>query len=143
MRLLTAGSLVRVQLEEPHRSKLCIACSDFFTKIRARLCRCSSFCKKSRSAHLLGWKRSCNGLLSLSTFCGFKSTSKFCGSVFSLPLDKKSTNDIIDAFYFICTCTRHFLKSKTLCLLIAKCNYAVFARDFRKVPILFLRGEFL
>ena len=32
MRLLTAGSLVRVQLGEPRRSKLCIACSDFFQK---------------------------------------------------------------------------------------------------------------
>ena len=36
MRLLTAGSLVRVQLGEPRRSKLCIACSDFFQKSERR-----------------------------------------------------------------------------------------------------------
>ena len=34
---------VRVRLPAPRRSKLYIACSDFFSKVRARSCRCSSF----------------------------------------------------------------------------------------------------
>ena len=40
------------------------------------------FRKKSRSAHLLGCKRPRNGLLSLPTFCGFKSKSVFRYGIF-------------------------------------------------------------
>ena len=36
----------------PRRSKLYIACSDFFAKVRARSCRCSSFPNRTRSAGL-------------------------------------------------------------------------------------------
>ena len=39
---------VRVPPPAPRRSKLYIACSDFFAKIRARSCRCSSFCVELR-----------------------------------------------------------------------------------------------
>ena len=37
---------------KPHRSKLYIACSDFFTKIRVRSCRCSSFSEKGHGKSL-------------------------------------------------------------------------------------------
>ena len=36
----------------PRRSKLYIACSDFFTKVRAHSCRCSSFSNHNRYAGL-------------------------------------------------------------------------------------------
>ena len=36
----------------PRRSKLCIACSDFFTKVRAHSRRCSSFPNHNRCAGL-------------------------------------------------------------------------------------------
>ena len=45
-------SVVRIHLPPPNRSKLYIACSDFFTKDRARSCRCSSFPNQTRSAGL-------------------------------------------------------------------------------------------
>ena len=40
---------VRVRPPAPRRSKLYIACSDFFVKIRVRSCRCSSFFPKRQS----------------------------------------------------------------------------------------------
>ena len=43
---------VQVPPPAPRRSKLYIACSDFFTKVRARSCRCSSFPNCNRSAGL-------------------------------------------------------------------------------------------
>ena len=43
---------VRVPPPAPRRSKLCIACSDFFTKVRARSRRCSSFPNRTRFAGL-------------------------------------------------------------------------------------------
>ena len=43
---------VRVRLPAPRRSKLYIACSDFFTKVRARSRRCSSFPNRTRCAGL-------------------------------------------------------------------------------------------
>ena len=40
------GARVQISLSPPRRSKLCIACSDFFSKVRAHLRRCSfSFIK--------------------------------------------------------------------------------------------------
>ena len=53
------------------RSKLCIACSDFFVKIRAHTRRTPLlFRKRSHSARLLGCKRPRDSSLSLPTFCG-------------------------------------------------------------------------
>ena len=43
---------VRVSPLGPRRSKLCIACSDFFTKVRAHSRRCSSFPNHNRCAGL-------------------------------------------------------------------------------------------
>ena len=43
---------VRPPSPAPCRSKLYIACSDFFIKVRARSCRCSSFPNRSRFAGL-------------------------------------------------------------------------------------------
>ena len=63
--------LVRIQPAQPRRSKLCIACSDFFVKIRAHTRRTPLlFRKRSHSARLLGCKRPHNGSLSLPSFCG-------------------------------------------------------------------------
>ena len=45
--VVLTGSWVRIPPAPPRRSKLCIACSDFFTKIRARSRRCSSFPRKA------------------------------------------------------------------------------------------------
>ena len=42
--------LVRIQSLGPRRSKLCIACSDFFLKVRARSRRCASFPTATRRA---------------------------------------------------------------------------------------------
>ena len=50
--LLAMPSVVRIHLPPPSRSKLYVACSDFFTKVRARSCRCSSFPNQTRSAGL-------------------------------------------------------------------------------------------
>ena len=46
------GTWVRIPPAPPRRSKLYIACSDFFTKVRARSCRCSSFPNRTRCAGL-------------------------------------------------------------------------------------------
>ena len=64
--------LVRIQPAQPRRSKLCIACSDFFVKIRAHT-RLSPlvFRKRSHSARLLGCKRPRDGSLSLPLSCGY------------------------------------------------------------------------
>nr|DAX49457.1 MAG TPA: hypothetical protein [Caudoviricetes sp.] len=63
--------LVRIQPAQPRRSKLCIACSDFFVKIRAHTRRTPLlFRKRSHSARLLGCKRPRDSSLSLPTFCG-------------------------------------------------------------------------
>ena len=43
---------VRIPTLRPRRSKLCIACSDFFSKVRARSLRCSSFSNRKRCAGL-------------------------------------------------------------------------------------------
>ena len=43
---------VQVRPPAPRRSMLYIACSDFFIKVRARSCRCSSFPNRSRFAGL-------------------------------------------------------------------------------------------
>ena len=45
--LLALPSMVRIHPPPPRRSKLCIACSDFFIKVRARSRRCSSSPHKS------------------------------------------------------------------------------------------------
>ena len=74
---------VRLLYPAPWRSKLCIACSDFSAQKSERAhAAAPPFRKKSRSAHLLGCKRPRNGLLSLPTFCGFKSKSVFRYGIF-------------------------------------------------------------
>ena len=56
---------VRVQVppRAPRRSKLCIACSDFF-KVRARSRRCSSFPNRNRLRWVAIWIRRCAADLS-------------------------------------------------------------------------------
>ena len=62
--------MVRIRLPPPRRSKLCNACSDFFSKSQSALTPLLLlFRKKSRSARLLGCIRPRNGSLSLPTFC--------------------------------------------------------------------------
>ena len=46
------GLWVRVPLPVPRRSKLCIACSNFFVKVRAHLRRCSSYPHRTHFAGL-------------------------------------------------------------------------------------------
>ena len=84
-RQVTFGYSDAVPPRAPRRSKLCIACSDFFVQKSERAhAAAPPFRKKSRSAHLLGCKRPRNGLLSLPTFCGFKSKSVFRYGIFPL-----------------------------------------------------------
>ena len=59
---------VRLPYPAPHRSKLCIACSDFLQNSERAHAAASPFRKKSRSVHLLGCKRPRTGSLSLPTF---------------------------------------------------------------------------
>ena len=87
----------------PHRSKLYIACSDFFLKIRASACRCSSFPAKSHAllsgslASALTTLCDCYELFAVSPCCGtsiwpkaniklrrtfvFRSFSVLCGAL--------------------------------------------------------------
>ena len=70
-------------LTAPRRRGLCIVRDDFSLKShRLTHAVAPPFHKKSRSAHRLGCKRPRDGSLSLPTFCGFKSTSEFCGGIF-------------------------------------------------------------
>ena len=52
VRFASVRSRVRSPSSPPRRSKLYIACSDFFAKVRARSCRCSSFPNRTRCAGL-------------------------------------------------------------------------------------------
>ena len=63
--------MVRIHPLPPRRSKLYIACSDFFLqKIRVRSCRCSSFFAKSHARLAYSFVNALiYGSLSLPTFC--------------------------------------------------------------------------
>ena len=62
------GVQVQVLLPAPRRSKLCIACSDFFKNQSALMPLLLLFREKSRSVRLLVCKRSRDGSQSLPTF---------------------------------------------------------------------------
>ena len=89
----------------PRRSKLYIACSDFFQKSERAHAAAPPFCKRSRSARLFGCKRPHDGLLSLPTFCGlrgFKSTYKKRKNIFFIALRHVVADCISFATTFLC-----------------------------------------
>ena len=55
------GVRVRLPPRAPRRSKRHIVCSDFFTKVRARSRRCSSFPNRTRCRWASVWGRSAGG----------------------------------------------------------------------------------
>ena len=78
---------VRLPYPAPHRSKLCIACSDFLQNSERAHAAASPFRKKSRLLRLFVCKRTHDASAALPTFCGFKSSSTFCAGIFLLSVD--------------------------------------------------------
>ena len=83
---------VRIPTLRPRRSKLCIACSDFFSKVRARSLRCSSFSNRKRCAGLRFDETGASAWAHL--FCQHKPwTSPFGLALFSsIPASKKEAS---------------------------------------------------
>ena len=91
----TAGDSVpvRVRSPAPRRSKLCIACSDFFTKVRARSRRCSSFPNRTRFAGLrFGFGCKPGSVASIVLQCSTWPQSPLCDHVFLCLRQKKTSS---------------------------------------------------
>ena len=81
---------VRVPPPAPRRSKLCIACSDSFTKVRARSRRCSSFPNRTRFAGLrFGFGCKPGSVASIVLQCSTWPQSPLCDHVFLCPWQKR------------------------------------------------------